>query len=101
LRALGCDKPVIPGIMPVTSVASIKRMSELQGSDFPQWFADDLYAVEDQGPAAVRAVGVAAATKLCEELLAGGVPGLHFFAFNRATALAARDIHQSLGLRPA
>lgn len=101
LRALGCDKPVIPGIMPVTSLASIKRMSELQGSDFPQWFADDLYAVEDQGPAAVRAVGIAAATKLCEELSAGGVPGLHFFAFNRTTALAARDIHQSLGLGPA
>lgn len=98
LRALGCTKPVIPGIMPVTSLASIKRMSELQGSEFPAWFAGKLYAVEAEGPAAVREVGVAAATALCEELLAEGVPGLHFFAFNRTTALAARDIHQHLGL---
>jgi methylenetetrahydrofolate reductase (NADPH) len=98
LRALGCTKPVIPGIMPVTSLASIKRMSELQGSEFPQAFADRLYAVEAEGPAAVRAVGVAAATELCEELLAGGVPGLHFFAFNRTTALAAREIYETLAL---
>jgi methylenetetrahydrofolate reductase (NADPH) len=100
LRDLGCLKPVIPGIMPVTSLASIKRMSELQGSEFPAWLAGQLYAVEDQGPAAVRAVGVEAATVLAQDLLAGGVPGLHFFAFNRTTALAARDIYENLGLTP-
>lgn len=100
LAGLGCTKPVIPGIMPVTSLASITRMSQLQGSEFPEWLAAELYAVEDQGPAAVKAVGVAAATRLCRELLDVGVPGLHFFAFNRTTALAARDIHRELGLGP-
>ncbi len=98
LAELGCDKPVIPGIMPVTTLGSIKRMTELQGSEFPGWFADRLYAVEDKGPEAVRAVGVSVAIDLCKELLDSGVPGLHFFAFNRATALAALEIHQSLDL---
>lgn len=98
LADLGCTKPVIPGVMPVTSIAAITRMAELQGSEIPRFLTDRLYAVESQGPAAVLAEGVLAATELCEELLDGGVPGLHFFAFNRTTALAARDIHQNLGL---
>ncbi len=98
LKLLGCAKPVIPGIMPVTSIASIKRMAELQGSEVPVGLTDRLYAAETDGPAAVRDVGIQAATELCEELLAEGVPGLHFFAFNRTTAYAAREIHQNLGL---
>jgi methylenetetrahydrofolate reductase (NADPH) len=96
LRELGCTKPVIPGIMPATSIASIARMSQLQGSEFPTWLADKLYAAEPDGAAAVRAVGVEEATKLCEELLAGGVPGLHFFTLNRSTA--TREIYANLGL---
>ena len=51
--ALGVDKPVIPGIMPVLSVAGIKRMTQMQGSEFPAWLAEKLHAVEDD-PAAVR-----------------------------------------------
>ena len=98
LAALGCTKPVIPGIMPATSVASIKRMAQLQGSEFPTWLADKLMAADADGPEAVLAAGVAEATRLCEELLDGGVPGLHFFAFNRTTALAAASIHRGLGL---
>ena len=70
LHALGVDKPVIPGIMPVLSIAGTKRMAEMQGSEFPQWLADKLHAVGDD-PAAVRAVGIAEATKLCAALLAG------------------------------
>jgi methylenetetrahydrofolate reductase (NADPH) len=96
LDALGCTKPVIPGIMPATSIAAIKRMSELQGSEFPGFLADKLYAAEPSGPAAVRAAGVEAATELCEELRAGGVPGFHFFTLNRSTA--TREIHANLGL---
>lgn len=98
LAALGCTKPVIPGIMPATSIASIKRMAQLQGSEFPGWLAEILLAADERGADAVLAAGVDAATRLCEELIAGGVPGLHFFAFNRTTALAARDIHRRLGL---
>jgi methylenetetrahydrofolate reductase (NADPH) len=95
VRALGVDKPVIAGIMPATSLASIKRMSELQGSEFPPWLADKLRAVGDD-PAAVRAVGIEEATKLCSELLAGGAPGLHFYTLNRSTA--TREIYENLGL---
>jgi methylenetetrahydrofolate reductase (NADPH) len=96
LAGLGCTKPVIPGIMPATSTASIARMATMQGSEFPKWLADKLYAAEPDGAAAVRAVGVEEATKLCEELRAGGVPGYHFFTLNRSTA--TREIYANLGL---
>ena len=96
LAQRGVTKPVIAGIMPATSIAAISRMAQLQGSDFPKWLADKLYAVEDQGPAAVRAVGVEEATKLCEELRAAGVPGFQFFTLNLATA--TREICDNLGL---
>ena len=97
LRGLGVDKPVIPGIMPVTSVSSIKRMAEMQGSEFPGWLLAKLEAAGDD-PAAVRAVGIAEATKLCATLLEGGAPGLHFYTMNRSTA--TREIYQNLGLGP-
>ena len=97
LRALGVDKPVIPGIMPVLSIAGIKRMAEMQGSEFPAWLSDKLHAVEDD-PDAVRRVGITEATKLCRELLDGGAPGLHFYTLNRSTA--TREIYANLGLGP-
>jgi methylenetetrahydrofolate reductase (NADPH) len=95
LRGLGVDKPVIAGVMPATKLSSIKRMSELQGSEFPPWLADKLHAVGDD-PAAVHAVGVAEATRLCTTLLEGGAPGLHFYTMNRSTA--TREIYENLGL---
>jgi len=98
LRGLGVDKPVIPGIMPVTSVASVKRMAELQGSEFPAWLLAKLEAAGDDA-AAVRAVGIAEATALCSRLLEGGAPGLHFYTMNRSTA--TREIYENLGLGPA
>ena len=96
LKARGVDKPVIAGIMPATSISAITRMAQLQGSDFPAWLADKLYAVEDQGPAAMRAVGVEEATKLCQELMAEGVPGFQFFTLNFARA--TREICDNLGI---
>ncbi|HXY90909.1 MAG TPA: methylenetetrahydrofolate reductase [NAD(P)H] [Acidimicrobiia bacterium] len=98
LRALGVDKPVIAGIMPVTSLRSVARMAELQGSEFPRWLAEKLEACGDD-PAEVRKVGVEEATRLCQALLDGGVPGLHFYTLNRSTA--TREIYQQLGLDPA
>lgn len=95
LRTLGVDKPVIPGIMPATAISSIKRMTELQGSEFPAWLADKLYAVEGD-PEAVFAVGVEEATKLSRALLEGGAPGLHFITLNRSRA--TRLIYENLGL---
>ena len=97
LRAHGVEKPVIPGIMPVLSIAAIKRMSEMQGSQFPEWLEAKLRAVEND-PDAVRRVGVEEATTLCRALLDGGAPGLHFYTLNRSTA--TREIHANLGLGP-
>jgi methylenetetrahydrofolate reductase (NADPH) len=98
LHELGVDKPVIPGIMPVLSLAAIKRMTEMQGSEFPAWLAAELNAVGDD-PAAVRRIGIEEATKLCRRLLDGGAPGLHFYTLNRSTA--TREIYANLGLGPA
>jgi methylenetetrahydrofolate reductase (NADPH) len=97
LQSLGVDKPVIAGIMPVTSLRSVARMAELQGSEFPRWLAERLEAVGDD-PAEVRKVGVGEATRLCQTLLDGGVPGLHFYTLNRSTA--TREIYEELGLTP-
>jgi methylenetetrahydrofolate reductase (NADPH) len=95
LHAHGVDKPVLPGIMPVTSLGSIKRMAELQGSEFPEWLAAKLRAVGDDAEA-VRRVGIEEATRLCRTLLDGGAPGLHFYTLNRSTA--TREIYENLGL---
>ena len=95
LHALGVDKPVIPGIMPVLSIAGTKRMAEMQGSEFPEWLMQKLRAVEDD-PEAVRRVGIEEATNLCRELLDGGAPGLHFYTLNRSTA--TREIYANLDL---
>jgi methylenetetrahydrofolate reductase (NADPH) len=97
LAKLGVDKPVIAGIMPVTSLGLVTRMAELQGSEFPTWLAEKLAAVGDD-PAAVRRVGVEEATKLCQTLLEGGAPGLHFYTLNRSNA--TREIYEQLGLAP-
>jgi methylenetetrahydrofolate reductase (NADPH) len=93
----GCDVPIIPGIMPVTNVRQIQRFAELSGAEFPKDLADRLHAVEDD-PAAVRAIGVEYAGALCERVLEGGAPGLHFYTLNRSTA--TREIYQQLGLDP-
>jgi len=98
LRTLGVDRPVIPGIMPVQSLGAIKRMTAMQGSDFPAWLEERLRSVGDD-PEAVRRVGIEEATRLCRELLDGGAPGLHFYTLNRSTA--TREISANLGLTTA
>ena len=95
LDALGVTTPVIPGIMPVTNVKSVKRMSEMAGAAFPRALEQRLRAVEDDDDA-MRAVGVEAATELCRELMAGGVHSFHFYTLNRSTA--TREIYANLGL---
>ena len=95
VRALGCDVPLIPGVMPVTNLAQIERFSKLAGAEFPAWLAERLHAVGDD-PDAVRAIGVEVAGDMCEELLAGGAPGIHFYTLNRSTA--TREIYARLGL---
>jgi methylenetetrahydrofolate reductase (NADPH) len=95
LAALGCTKPVVPGIMPVTNAGQVRRMAELSGAAFPAWLADRLAPVADD-PAEVRRIGVDAATELCAALLADGAPGLHFYTLNRSSA--TREIYANLGL---
>ncbi|MDX1620118.1 MAG: methylenetetrahydrofolate reductase [NAD(P)H] [Nitriliruptorales bacterium] len=95
LAELGCDTPVIPGIMPITNVRQIERFAELSGAEVPRELADRLHAVEDD-PAEVRRIGTETATELCQELLENGAPGLHFYTLNRSRA--TRTIYSTLGL---
>jgi methylenetetrahydrofolate reductase (NADPH) len=95
LAAHGMDKPVIPGIMPVTNLASIPRMAEM-GAAVPAAMVGRLEAAGDAD--AVRRTGIEFATELCEKVLAEGAPGLHFYTLNRSHA--TREIYASLGLAP-
>lgn len=94
LAAHDVHRPVLPGIMPVTTLASIDRMA-IMGAAVPPALAERLRTAHDRGgPAAIRAEGIAAATELCRELLDAGAPGIHFYTLNRSTA--TREIHEAL-----
>lgn len=82
--AMGCDIPVLPGIMPITNLRQVTRMAELSGAEVPRSVLERFEGLTD--PADVRREGVRIATELCEELLAEGAPGLHFFTLNRSRA---------------
>jgi methylenetetrahydrofolate reductase (NADPH) len=97
LAALGVDKPVLPGIMPVTNAGQVARMAAMSGAEIPAWLVERLDGVED--PTDVRRIGVDVASSLCRQLLDGGAPGLHFYTLNRSTA--TREIYANLGLEAA
>jgi methylenetetrahydrofolate reductase (NADPH) len=97
VSALGCEVPIIPGIMPATSPRILERTIELGGCKIPPSLLDSLRAATDRGDkAAARAVGVDYAVGLSERLLAEGVPGLHFYTLNAARATT--EIYELLGL---
>lgn len=96
LARRGVERPVLPGIMPVTSLASIDRMAAM-GAAVPDALARRLHRAGD--PAAVRAAGVEAATELCQAVLGAGAPGLHFYTLN--SSRATREIFANLGLEAA
>lgn len=99
LAARDVHKPVLPGIMPVTSLSSIPRMATM-GSAVPDEMAARLEAAHEAGgPEAVRRAGIEMATDLCRRLLDAGAPGLHFYTLNRSNA--TREIYEALGLAPA
>ncbi len=93
VSALGVDIPIIPGIMPITNLAQITRMAELSGAALPEEIVRRVSRFEGD-PIAVRREGIAIATELCDTLLAGGAPGLHFYTLNRSKA--TREIYAGL-----
>jgi methylenetetrahydrofolate reductase (NADPH) len=95
VAALGCNVPIIPGIMPVTSVRTLERIVVLSGAKFPPDLAERLHA-EDGDRGATRKIGVDYAATLCERLLSEGAPGLHFCTLNGSRA--TQEIYQLLGL---
>jgi len=85
LDKCGSRLPIIAGILPVTNVSQLNRMSDLSGTPIPAKIAEAFDALKDK-PEDVRKLGVELATKLCEDLLEAGVPGLHFYTMNTSTA---------------
>mgnify|MGYP002783946497 CR=1 FL=1 len=93
----GIRVPVIAGIMPVTTVAGMKRMAQLAlGARFPARLQKAVQRCQDDA-AGVRNVGIHWATEQCRDLLDNGVKGIHFYTLNKSDA--TRQIYQSLGLR--
>jgi len=79
----GVDRPVIPGIMPITNFQNLVRFSDNCGAEIPRWLRWKLSSFGDDG-GALRACGEEVVTRLCERLIAGGAPGFHFYTMNQA-----------------
>jgi methylenetetrahydrofolate reductase (NADPH) len=87
-RDAGVTVPIIPGVMPVTNLRNIRRITELCKSEIPEPFERQLEAREND-PQALQDLGVAYATLQCVDLLARGAPGIHFYTLNRSPATRA------------
>ncbi|XVV05601.1 methylenetetrahydrofolate reductase [Actinosynnema sp. CA-248983] len=98
LAAVGCDTPLIPGLMPLTTPRTLAKSVELSGAPLPASVAARLEHLSDD-PVAFRKAGVDLVTEMGERLLAEGVPALHFYTFNRSKA--TREVVARLGLVPA
>jgi methylenetetrahydrofolate reductase (NADPH) len=95
-RAAGIHVPIVPGIMPITNVAQIKRFTQMCGAKIPKPLLGELEAAESDKEKVVQ-IGIRHATDQCEDLLRGGAPGIHFYTLNRS--LSARTILSNLGAR--
>ncbi|MGI9250069.1 MAG: methylenetetrahydrofolate reductase [NAD(P)H] [Pseudohongiellaceae bacterium] len=87
--------PIVPGIMPITNYQNLMRFSKKCGAEVPLWLAKRLEGMADDPPA-LRAFGVDVVTKLCDKLLSGGAPGLHFYTMNLAGSTS--QVWRNLGL---
>jgi len=83
VRALGVDVPIVPGIMPIGNFSQLARFSDACGADIPRWLRKRMEGYGDDS-ASIRAFGLDVVTAMCERLLAGGAPGLHFYTLNQA-----------------
>jgi len=82
-RKLGVTIPIVPGIMPIVKFSQLARFSDACGAEIPRWMRKTLESYGDDS-ASVGAYGLDVVTQLCEKLLAGGAPGLHFYTLNQA-----------------
>lgn len=80
-RQQGIEEPVYPGIMPITDIDRLRGFSEKSGFDLPRWMQQKFESVKDDTEATVE-LGVEVVSNLCEQLLEGGAPGLHFYTMN-------------------
>jgi methylenetetrahydrofolate reductase (NADPH) len=88
VRKLGVDVPIVAGIMPITNYSQLMRFSDMCGAEIPRWIRLKLASFGDD-TASIRAFGLDVVTQLCEKLIAGGAPGLHFYSLNQAAATSA------------
>ncbi|WP_068809515.1 methylenetetrahydrofolate reductase [NAD(P)H] [Thauera phenolivorans] len=94
-RRLGVNIPIVPGIMPVGTFSKLARFSDACGAEIPRWMRKTFESYGDDS-ASVRAFGLDVVTRLCEQLIAAGAPGLHFYSMNQAGLTT--EICRRLGL---
>ncbi|WP_349617247.1 methylenetetrahydrofolate reductase [NAD(P)H] [Azotobacter salinestris] len=95
VRRLGVEQPIVPGIMPITNYSKLARFSDACGAELPRWVRKQLEAYGDDLES-IQAFGEQVVTEMCEKLLEGGAPGLHFYTLNQAEPSLA--IWNNLGL---
>jgi methylenetetrahydrofolate reductase (NADPH) len=88
VRKLGVDIPIVAGIMPITNFTQLMRFSDMCGAEIPRWIRLKLASFGDDS-ASIKAFGLDVVSNLCERLIAGGAPGLHFYSMNQAAATTA------------
>ncbi len=86
LHKLGVDVPIVPGIMPITSSTQLMRFSDACGAEIPRWIRLRLQSF-GHDTASIKAFGLDVVADLCEQLVNGGVPGLHFYTMNQSEAV--------------
>jgi methylenetetrahydrofolate reductase (NADPH) len=96
-RRLGADVPVVPGIMPFHNYAKIAQFAARDGIEIPRWVALKMEGFMDDS-ASIRAFGLDVVTELCERLIAGGAPGIHFYTMNQSALTL--ELCKRLGLAP-
>ncbi len=85
VSALGCTVPIVAGVMPIVNYTQLARFSDACGAEIPRWMRQRLESFGDDR-ASIREFGLDVVTHLCEQLLAVGAPGLHFYTLNQAEA---------------